>query len=127
MQWRSLRFLTTQERSLASEIHIAVYEVMSGAAEGTFFSIVPRKSLADMEQGDQRMQQAVGEDGWRRIRDLADAGGFTLDNTLFAFEPTYSNVSQEMAAANPTLWNTRLGGSKPINSPSSPKPRAQKP
>jgi hypothetical protein len=70
-------------------------------------SIVPRKSLAEMEQGDQRMQQAVGEEGWRRIRELADAGGFTLDDTLFALEPTYSNVPEEMTVANPSFWHVR--------------------
>jgi hypothetical protein len=97
-------FNAAREKS-GSDIHIVVYEVMSGAAEGTFLSIVPRKSLVEMEQGDQRMQQAVGEDGWRRVRELADTGGFTLDNSLFAFEPSYSNASDEIAAADPNFWH----------------------
>jgi hypothetical protein len=115
-------FNTAREKS-GSEIHIVVYEVMSGAAEGTFLSIVPRKSLAGMEQGDQRMQQAVGEELWRRVRELADAGGFTLDNTLFALDPRWSNVPEEMAAANPNFWNAKRGEAKPSNSRSRAGPR----
>jgi hypothetical protein len=118
-----LRILNSAREKSGSEIHIVAYEVMSGDAEGTLLSIVPRKSLAEMEQGDQRMQQTVGEDGWRRIRELADAGGFTLDNTLFAFEPTFSHVSAEMAAANSAFWDRRLRGRNQINSTSPQKPR----
>jgi hypothetical protein len=117
-------FNAAREKS-GSEIHIVVYEVMSGAAEGTFLSIVPRKSLAEMEQGDQRMQQAVGEDGWRRVRELADAGGFTLDNSLFAIEPSYSNVPEEMAAANSNFWNATRGEAKPSNSRSTARSRTR--
>lgn len=105
-----------------SDIHIVVYEVMSGAAEGTLLSFVPRKSLAEMEQGDQRMQQAVGEDGWRRIRELADAGGFTLDNTLFVFEPGYSDAPEEMVAASPSFWNQRVGENKLSHSTKATRP-----
>jgi hypothetical protein len=108
-------FNHAREKS-GSEIHIVVYEVMSGDQEGTLLSLVPRKALAEMEQGDQRMQQAVGEEGWRRIRELSDAGGFTLDNSLFAFEPTYSNVPEEMAAADPSFWNVDLNEKKVSNS-----------
>ena len=113
-------FNTAREKS-GSEIHIVVYEVMSGAAEGTFLSIVPRKLLAEMEQGDQRMQQAVGEDGWRRVRELADTGGFTLDNTLFAFEPSYSNASDEIAAADPNFWHVVKREKNVSNPPKTPK------
>jgi hypothetical protein len=94
-------FNAAREKS-GSDIHIVVYEVMSGAAEGTFLSIVPRKSLAEI---------------WRRVRELADTGGFTLDNTLFAFEPSYSNASDEIAAADPNFWHV-VKREKNVSSPS---------
>ena len=122
-----LKILNGAREKSGSEVHIVVYEVMSGDTEGTLVSIVPRKSLAEMEQGDQRMQQAVGEDGWRRIRELADAGGFTLDNTLFAFEPANSNVSPEMVAANPDFWNTRSKVGKRITPRSPSNVKSQNP
>ena len=91
------------------DVHVAAYEVISGAPAGTYLYFTPRKSLAEMDESDamKRFNEAIGEKSWRRLTEIADNGGFTLENRIFAINPAYSNAAPEVAAANPSFWNPK--------------------
>jgi len=91
--------------------HWAVFQIISGMPSGTYLSFQPLKSLAEVdafpETHGKAYQEATGEEGQRKLRELANAGTLSSETSIFLFNPKMSYVSQEVASADPDFWTAK--------------------
>ena len=91
--------------------HWAVFEVMLGMPRGTFLTIQPLKSLAEVDDFPQThgkaFTDALGEEGQKKLGELIRSGLLTAETDILAFSPSMSYVSKETAAADPAYWTPK--------------------
>src|SRR5260370_37529439 len=94
----------------------AVFEVTEGMPHGTYLIFEPLKSMADVDAFPQThgtpYQDAVGDDGRKRLAELNSAATISAETNIFAFNPNISNPTKEIAAADPGFWTP-----KPVKKP----------
>lgn len=105
--------------------HWAVFEVMSGMPGPTYLIFQPLKSLAEVDgfpqTHGQAFRDAIGDEGRKKLADLASAATISREVNILAFNPKMSYVSKETASADPEFWTP-----KPKPSPA-PQKQAGKP
>lgn len=89
----------------------SVFQVMSGMPNGTFLVITPMKSLAEVDAFPQihneAYRNAIGDDGRKKLSELATSGTLNSETIYFAFTPGMSYVSPEWIAADPGFWKPK--------------------
>jgi hypothetical protein len=89
----------------------SVFEVTLGMPHGTYLIIEPLKTLADVDAFPQTHGQAyrdaVGDDGRKRLAELANSGTNGTETNIFAFSPEMSIPLPEIAAADPNFWHPK--------------------
>ncbi len=89
----------------------SVFQVISGMPAGTFLIITPMKSLADADAGPQihgqAYQDAVGDEGRKKLGELASSGTITSETNYFRFSPEMSYPSKEYIEADPGFWKPK--------------------
>ena len=127
-EYVEIRKLVNAARTKASvDDHNAVYQVVSGAPNGTYLVFTPRKSMAEADAPpNPAMADALGDDGRAKLNDLVGKAILGSEDTLFAFSPKMSHPSADMIAADPAYWTpkpaaatkeTAAGGKKPAAAP----------
>ena len=110
-----IKALNAGRDKIGSQAHTAVYQVASGATNGTFLTFTSMRSLSEMDDARQRMEQSQkaldealgGADVVKQRRMLISdivADGY---NTVYAMEPTLSRPTEQFAAADPDFWNPK--------------------
>ena len=110
-----IKALNAARDKIGSQAHTAVYQVASGATNGTFLTFTSMRSLSEMDDARQRMEQSQkaldealgGADVVKQRRMLISdivADGY---NTVYAMEPTLSRPTEQFAAADPDFWNPK--------------------
>ncbi len=88
--------------------HFAVYQASAGPNAGLRLIFIPMKSLAEADQAAERhgkaYQDALGEEGRRKVSEFAAQGLESSETHIFAFSPKMSYVSKEWIAAEPDFW-----------------------
>ena len=91
--------------------HWAVFQVTLGMPAGTYLILQPLKTLAEVDAFAQThgkaYQDATGEEGQKKLRELASAGYLSWETNVFAFNPKMSYVSKETASADPNFWTPK--------------------
>ena len=86
----------------------AVFQVEAGLPAGTYLTFQPLKSVAEVdafpETHGKAYQDAIGDEGRKKLRELNSASTLSLENTIFAFNPKMSYVSKEMVGADADFW-----------------------
>jgi hypothetical protein len=86
----------------------SVYQVLSGYPAGTFLIASAYKTIADLESVPEihgkAYEDAIGEDGQKRLRELASSGTIGAETLIFAVDPKMSFPSKETVAADPDFW-----------------------
>ena len=86
----------------------AVFEVTYGMPRGTFLIIQPLKSLAEVDAFPQTHGQAyrdaIGEDGSKKLSELAKAAVISTETNIYALNPKMSYPSKETVAVDPAFW-----------------------
>ncbi len=89
----------------------SVFEVTEGMPRGTYLIFEPLKSMADVDAFPQThgkvYQDAVGDDGRKRLAELNSSATISAETNIFAFNPKMSNPTKEIAAADPDFWTPR--------------------
>jgi hypothetical protein len=105
----------------------SVYQVISGLPAGTFLIITPYKTLADVDTTPQihgkEYQDAIGEDGDKKLRDLSASGTISAETMFFQVDPKMSYPSKEAVAADPDFWSPKSA----MAAPAMKKPAAKAP
>lgn len=100
--------------------HWAVFEVTYGMPRGTFLIFQPLKSLADVDAFPQThgetYQAAIGEDGAKKLSELAKAAVISSETNIFAFSPKMSYSSEKTIAADPAFWAPKPKAPAPAKS-----------
>ncbi|MBI3404287.1 MAG: hypothetical protein HY046_02395 [Acidobacteria bacterium] len=121
---------SAHEKAKVGDNH-SVYQVTSGMANGTFLVLTPLKSLADADASaalhGPDYQNAIGDDGRRRMRDVANSGINSSDTMILAFDPKMSYPTKEWQTADPEYWGPKTVA-KPMAKPAAAtKKEADKP
>ncbi|MBC8030357.1 MAG: hypothetical protein H7Z16_09615 [Pyrinomonadaceae bacterium] len=91
-----------------NNLHLAVFQVISGAQAGMYITFRPMKSLAEMDDPIARRVRAGMSDDQRKDADKAVRETvMSSDASLYQFAPRMSYVEKDMAAADPTFWNPK--------------------
>jgi hypothetical protein len=96
----------------------SVFQVTSGGPVGTFLSLSPRRSLAEvdatragMAARDKAFDEALGgEEVVRQRRDTLEASVMEIRSVLYAFNPKLSNPPAQIASADPDFWAPKVSG-----------------
>lgn len=97
-----------RQNAKVSNLHVAVFQVVSGAQAGTYLSFRPMKSLAEMDEPIARKVRAAMSDDMKKDSDKAVREAvMTGETSTYAFAPRMSYVDKEMAAADPAFWNPK--------------------
>lgn len=111
----------------------SVFQVLSGYPAGTFLIITPYKTIADLENAAEihgkAYEDAIGEDGQKKLRELASSGTIGADTLFFEVNPKMSFPSKETVAADRDFWAPKSAMAKaapaaknvvPVKSPAKP-------
>jgi hypothetical protein len=110
-----------RQNAKVTNLHIAVFQVISGTQAGTYLSFRPMKSLAEMDDPIARRVRASMSDDQRKdadkaVRETVMSG----ESSIYAFAPRMSYVEKDMAAGDPSFWNPKpvMPEAKPRRRPS---------
>jgi hypothetical protein len=96
---------TAYEKASPGE-HWAVYQVMSGTTNGTFYIFNPVESLAKLnpdEKMDKAFHDALGDDGMKKLSQLVAEGIVNSETDFFAFNPQMSYAPPDFVTAD-AFW-----------------------
>ncbi|MGI8837006.1 MAG: hypothetical protein ACR2H4_10265 [Pyrinomonadaceae bacterium] len=112
-----------REKAKVTNVHLAVFQVISGTANGTYMIFRPMKSLGEMDDPVAMRVRAAMSDDMRKDADktVSDAV-MSSDVSTYWMTPEMSYVDKEFAAVDPGFWNP-----KPEPVAAKPKPRKRKP
>lgn len=105
-------------------LHVAVFQIISGAPGGTYMAFRPMKSLSELDEAVAvKVRAAMSEDQRRDADKAIGEAVMTTESSTYAFAPRMSFVSEEFAAGDKDFWHPRMETAvKP-----KPKRRAPKP
>ena len=92
--------------------HMAVYQVTGGAQAGTYIVLIPWKSLAEADAPSppphgKAYQDAMGENGTKKIASLSSDSIVFNDVSIYAFSPQLSYVAKEWVDTDPAYWTLK--------------------
>ncbi|HSF22709.1 MAG TPA: hypothetical protein VLE20_00675 [Blastocatellia bacterium] len=89
--------------------HMAVFQVVGGAQAGTFIVVIPWSSMDDsnLQPHGKAYQDALGEDGAKKVARIANEAILFDDVTIYEFAPQLSYVPREWVAADPGFWTLK--------------------
>lgn len=86
----------------------SVFQVLSGYPAGTFLIFTPYKTIADLESVPEThgkaYEDALGEDGQKKLRELASSSLLGSETLFFEVNPKMSFPSKETIAADRDFW-----------------------
>lgn len=86
----------------------SVWQVVSGMPNGTFLIMTPMQTLAEMDAAPQvhgqAYRDAVGDEGRKKMRELAASGTMGSENIILAVNPKMSYPPKEYIDADPGFW-----------------------
>lgn len=113
-----MKLVNSARESGNIDVHVAVFQVISGMTGTNFLSFIAMKSAAEMDQPGNLMN-ALGEDGRRKLNQLVEKSVTASSLRLYAFSPRLSYPNDATMAEDPAFW-------KPKPAPMAAKPAAKK-
>jgi len=112
-----------REKAKVDMLHIAVFQVISGAPGGTYMIFRPMVSLAELDQPlNMRVRAAMSDDARKDADKIYADAVMSSDTSTYWMTPEMSYVDKQFAAVDPAFWNP-----KPEPMASKPKPRKRIP
>jgi hypothetical protein len=90
--------------------HWAVFDMNYGRPGGDYLVLSSKHSLAEIDTGfaeGKKFQGAMGEDGMKKLDELAAASIETSDHELFSVNPRQSYVDDAWINADPDFWKQK--------------------
>lgn len=112
-----------REKAKVDNVHLAVFQVISGTGGGTYLIFRPMKSLGELDDPAAMRVRAAMSDDMRKDADKAyNDAVMSSDTATYWLTPEMSYVEKEFAALDPSFWNA-----KPEPVATKPKPRKRTP
>ena len=121
--WETLVKMYQTAFEKIQDMHWATYEAVYGQQDGTFVIFNPMKSLAEVDHNfatGKQFEEAMGEEGMKKLRELTAATVESSQTNLFEFNPRTSYVGEDWIKANPDFW-------KPKPAPAAKSKKEEKP
>jgi len=97
-----------RDKAKIDNLHIACFQVISGAPGGTYMFFRPMKSLGEFDQNVAAKVRAAMSDDMRKHADKTVADAVIIsESSTYAFEPRMSYVDKSVAAQDPGFWNPK--------------------
>lgn len=97
-----------RNKAKADELHVAVFQVVSGAPGGTYLIFRPMKSLAELDNPVGMKVRAAMSDDQRKDADKAVRESVMFSEvSTYAFAPSMSYVDKEFAARDAAFWSPK--------------------
>jgi hypothetical protein len=97
-----------RQKAKVDDLHVAVFQVVSGAPGGTYLTFRPMKSLAEMDSPIGMKVRAAMSDDQRKDADKAVREAImSTENSTYAFAPSMSYVEKEFAAMDSNFWSPK--------------------
>ena len=89
--------------------YFVIYQVMSGAPNGTYLLLRGLKSLKEMDPDPNRptMAQLLGSDNQKKLNDLASSFMMSSESALFQLSPGISYPPKEFLAVDKAFWTPK--------------------
>lgn len=112
-----------RSKAKVDNVHLAMFQVISGTAGGTYMIFRPMKSLGELDDPVNMRVRAAMSDDMRKDADKTYSDAvMSSDTSTYWLTPEMSYVEKEFAAVDPTFWNP-----KPEPVAEKPKPRKRTP
>ena len=110
-------------------LHLAVFQIISGAPTGTYLAFRPMKSLSELDEAvGPKVRAAMSDDQKKDADKAVGEAVMSSEVSTYAFEPHMSFVSDEFAAGDKDFWHPRMETAvKPKPKRRAPKPPPQPP
>lgn len=121
----AVKLVLEAEKKAIPDAHWACYESLYGAPGGTYLFIVAHKSAGELDSDlahNKDWMAAMGEEGLKKLDELAAAAIESSETNLFALNPNMSYVPAEWLKAD-DFWKPKGGNSVAT----APKKPAEKP
>ena len=94
-----------RQKAKVDDLHVAVFQVVSGAPAGTYLTFRPMKSLAEMDNPIGMKVRAAMSDDQRKDADKAVREAImSSEISTYAFTPGMSYVDKEFAMMDAAFW-----------------------
>lgn len=94
-----------RDKAKINNFHVAVYQVVTGAPNGTYMVFRPMKSLSEMDENIGAKVRAAMSEDMRKDADKAVAESVIMsESATYAFAPRMSYVDKQFAARDQGFW-----------------------
>jgi hypothetical protein len=119
----AFKTLAAAYEKMSSDLPWVVYQVNAGMPSPSFLVFAPMVALRqndDLLERRKALQEAEGEEGSRRMQQIAREAYASTESNVYVVSPEMSHVTKEFAAENPEFWLQKV-------SPEGPKPAINRP
>jgi len=97
-----------RQKAKVDNLHVAVFQVVSGAPAGTYLIFRPMKSLAELDDPiAMRVRAAMGDDMRKDADKTVSDAVMSTETSTYAFAPSMSYLDKEFTAGDPAFWNPK--------------------
>ena len=124
-EWDEIVKLVTAAYKKIPDAHWATYSAVYGFPDTTYIIFNPMKSAAEIDKNfaaGKGFEEAMGEEGMKKLAELSAAAIESSQTNLFAFNPRMSYPADEWVKADPEFWKPKAAaapaaGKKPAEKP----------
>ncbi|MEP6920220.1 MAG: hypothetical protein ABI967_03765 [bacterium] len=118
-----------RQKAKVDGLHVAVYQIISGAPGGTYMAFRLLKSLAEFDSGIAAKVRAAMTDDQKKEADKSVSDAImSSEASTYMLMPKMSYVDSAMAAGDPEFWHPKMEmAAKPKPRKRTPKPAAPAP
>ena len=109
-QWHELvKLVKDTYAKTDTKFHWAMFSLMYGGEGDTYIVLSSKESMAELDTGlnDKSFDQALGEDGMKKLEELAAGCISSSSHELFSVNPKQSYVDEAWIKADPDFWKPR--------------------
>ena len=97
-----------RQKAKIDTLHIAAYQIISGAPAGTYMFFRPMKTLAEMDEPiGMKVRAAMSDDMKKDADKTASDAIMSSETSTYWISPEMSYVPSMMAAGDPAFWNPK--------------------
>jgi hypothetical protein len=97
-----------RQKAKIDTLHVAAFQVISGAPAGTYMIFRPMKSLAELDDPiGMRVRAAMGDDMKKDADKAVSDAIMSSETSTYSMAPNMSYMQKEFAAGDPAFWNTK--------------------
>ncbi len=102
------KLLNVARQKAKVDLHIAAFQITSGAQAGTYMFFRPLKALAELdEQFPVKVRAAMSDDMKKDADKAAGEAIMSSENSIYLFAPNMSYVNKEFIDADPSFWSPK--------------------